>query len=81
MLPHLETGRKQPPPLPVAPTRFRLIRVKQDPPREHPAFAPGEHVASLIVTLITTSRPKGYVDNEHPNQSSPSSTHLLLRSP
>jgi len=27
----LKRERKQPPPLPIAPARFRLIRVKQDP--------------------------------------------------
>jgi len=54
--------------LPIAPARFRLIRVKQDPLRailQRFAFATG---LLLIVTFITFFGRQGYVDNEHPNQ-------------
>jgi voltage-gated potassium channel len=64
----LKRERKQPQPLPVAPARFRLIRVRQDPLR---AIVQRFALASfllLVVTLITYIGRKGYVDNEHPDR-------------
>lgn len=64
----MKRERKQPPPLPVAPARFRLIRVKQDPLRAIVQRFALATLLLLIVTFITYFGRKGYVDNEHPNQ-------------
>ncbi len=65
---HLKRERKQPPPLPVAPARFRLIRIKQDPLRAIVQRFVLATLLLLIVTFITYFGRKGYVDNEHPDQ-------------
>ena len=64
----MKRERKQPPPLPIAPARFRLIRVKQDPLKAILQRFALASLLLLIVTFITYFGREGYVDNEHPNQ-------------
>ncbi len=63
----MKRERKQLPPLPVAPARFRFARVRQDPLRAIlQRFALATFLL-LVVTLITWFGRRGYVDNEHPD--------------
>ena len=64
----MKRNRKPPPPLPVAPARFRLIRVRQDPLRAILQRFALATLLLLIVTFITWFGRTGYVDNEHPHQ-------------
>lgn len=60
--------RKQPPPLPVATSRFRFARVRQDPLLAILQRVGLASVLLLIVTLITYFGRDGYIDNEHPDR-------------
>jgi voltage-gated potassium channel len=64
----LKRERKQPPPLPVAPARFRFVRIRQDPLKAiMQRFALATFLL-LVVTFITWFGRDGYIDNEHPHR-------------
>ncbi|MBN8868048.1 MAG: potassium channel protein [Solirubrobacterales bacterium] len=61
--------RKQPPPLPIPPARFRFARVRQDPLKAILQRIGLATFLLLVVTFITWFGRKGYVDTQHPDQS------------
>lgn len=60
--------RKQPAPLPISPSRFRFVRVRQDPLLAILQRVGLATFLLLVVTFITYFGRKGYVDTQHPNQ-------------
>ncbi len=64
----MKRERKQPPPLPVAPARFRFTRVQTNPLKAILQRIGLATFLLLVVTLITYIGRRGYVDNEHPDQ-------------
>lgn len=64
----MKRTRKQQAPLPIASTRFRFARVRQDPLRAILQRVGLATFLLLVVTLITYFGRSGYVDTQHPNQ-------------
>lgn len=64
----LKRVRRQPPPLPVAPTRFRFAKVRQDPLLAILQRIALATILLLIVTLLTYIGRDGYIDTQHPDR-------------